>query len=178
MSEAAERISAAARPVILAGVEIHRFGLQETLVALARVTGIPVASTISGKSVFPESNPAYLGVYEGAMGNDSTREYVEQSDCVILLGAMLTDINLGIYTARIERSASVYAARDRVTVGFRSYDSVRMEDFIGGLASRSWTGGRFRVSRIPNVPVLSPPPERRQRLPPCSARSTPTSMTI
>ncbi len=139
LTEAAERIASSARPVILAGLEIHRFRLQDALVEFAHETGIPVASTLGGKSVFPESDPAYLGVYEGAMGVDGVRDYVEQSDCVLLLGAMLTDINLGIYTARIDRSASVYAARDRVAVGFRSYEGVRMEDFIRGLAEHPWT---------------------------------------
>ncbi|QAY97389.1 preprotein translocase subunit Tim44 [Methylovirgula ligni] len=139
LTEAAEKIAAAARPVILAGLEIHRFRLQEALVKFAHATGIPVASTIGGKSVFPESDPAYVGVYEGAMGSDSARDIIEQSDCVILLGAMLTDINLGIYTAHIDRSASIYAGRDRVTVGFRSYDGVYMDDFIRGLAERPWT---------------------------------------
>lgn len=139
LAEAVERIGSAARPVILAGLEIHRFRLQDALAEFAHATGIPVASTLAAKSVFPESHQLYIGVYEGAMGSDSVRDYVEQSDCVILLGALLTDINLGIYTARIDRSASVYAALDRVAVGFRSYDGVRMEDFIRGLAKHSWT---------------------------------------
>jgi len=138
VTEAAERIAAATRPVILAGEELHRFHLQDALAEFAHASGIPVASTITGKSVFPESDPAYLGVYEGAMGSDSVRDYVEQSDCIILLGATLTDINLGIYTARIDRSSSIYAAKDRVGAGFRSYDGIRMEDFISGLARHSW----------------------------------------
>jgi indolepyruvate decarboxylase len=139
LAEAMERIRSAARPVILTGVEIHRFGLEAALARLAHATGIPVASTLSGKSAFPESDPGYLGLYAGAMGTDSVRDYVEQSDCVLLLGAMLTDINLGIYTARIDQSASIYAAKDRVAVGFHSYDGVRMEDFIAGLADHRWT---------------------------------------
>jgi len=139
VAEAAERIRAAARPVILAGVELHRFRLQDVLADFVHATGIPVASTITGKSVFPEFDPTYIGVYEGAMCRDSVRDYVERSDCLILLGAMLTDIDLGIYTAQIDRASSVYAAKDRVGVGFRSYDGIRMEDFIRHLAAQPWT---------------------------------------
>jgi len=139
VAEAAERIRAAARPVILAGVELHRFHLQDALANFVHATGIPVASTITGKSVFPESDPTYIGVYEGAMCRDSVRDYVERSDCLILLGAMSTDIDLGIYTAQIDRASSVYAAKDRVGVGLRSYDGIRMEDFIRNLAAQPWT---------------------------------------
>jgi len=152
VAEAAERIQAAARPVILAGVELHRFGLQHVLAELAHATGIPVAATITGKSVFPESDPAYIGVYEGAMGRDSVRDYVEQSDCIVLLGAMLTDMNLGVYTAEIDHGSSVYAAKDRVSVGFRSYDGIRMEDFICRLAARPWTKRTPPVFEHPEHP--------------------------
>jgi TPP-dependent 2-oxoacid decarboxylase len=61
LAEAVAMINAARKPVILADVEVHRFGLQEELVRLVQKTNIPVAATIMGKSVFPESDPAYIG---------------------------------------------------------------------------------------------------------------------
>ena len=78
----------------------------EFVLRLARETHIPVAATLLGKSVIGEHHPFYLGVYEGAMGRDDVRQYVESSDCVILLGAFMTDINLGIYTARLDPARS------------------------------------------------------------------------
>src|SRR5207253_1858946 len=51
LAEAAAMINAARKPVILADVEVHRFGLQEELIALIDRTGIPFAATILGKSV-------------------------------------------------------------------------------------------------------------------------------
>jgi indolepyruvate decarboxylase len=72
------------------------------------------------------------------MGRDNVRDYVEKSDCIILLGAMLTDMNLGIYTAQIDRRFSIYAAKDRVAVGLHAYEGVTMEDFVRGLAAHGW----------------------------------------
>jgi indolepyruvate decarboxylase len=138
VTEAAERMAAAKHPVILAGEELHRFRLQGALADLVHKSGIPVAATITGKSVFPESDPAYMGVYEGAMGRDNVRSYVEASDCIVLLGALLTDMNLGIYTAQIDRRFAVYAAKDRVAVGLHAYENVTMEDFVRGLAAHPW----------------------------------------
>ncbi len=177
VTETVEKIGKATQPVILAGLEIHRFGLQETLAKFAHATGIPVAATLGGKSVFAESDPAYLGLYEGAMGSDAVRNYVEQSDCVVLLGAMLTDINLGIYTAHIDRSSCVYAGKDRVSVGFRSYDGVRMEDFTRTLAEHKWTKRALLISIIQNIPNHSRPATGRSRSPRFSIRSTPFSKT-
>ena len=53
------------------------------------------------------------------MGLEHVRDYVAMSDCPILLGALITDLNLGIYTARLERRCAIYAAKDRVTDAFQ-----------------------------------------------------------
>src|SRR5438876_11796164 len=112
LAEAVEMINCATKPVILADVEVHRFGLQNALLRLAAKTNIPVEATIMGKSVIGAQHPFYLGVYEGAMGRDEVRRYVEDSDCVIMLGAFMTDINLGIYTARLDPARSIYATSE------------------------------------------------------------------
>lgn len=152
VAEAVERVSTAKHPVILAGEELHRFHLQRPLAELVERTGIPIAATIMGKSVFAEFHPAYIGVYEGAMGRDEVRDYVERSDCVILLGAMMTDISLGIYTANIKRRYAIYAAKDRVSVGLHAYDDVRMEDFITALAAYPWERRKVEPYWHPEYP--------------------------
>ncbi len=86
LTEAAERLAAAKKPVLIAGIEVHRFGLQKLVVELAEKFNIPMCATLLGKSVVSEKHPLYLGVYEGAMGRQAVTEYVESSDCVILLG--------------------------------------------------------------------------------------------
>lgn len=152
VAEAVEQMSISRRPVILAGEELHRFHLQEALTQLVERTGIPVAATIMGKSVFPESHPAYIGVYEGAMGQEAVRDYVEKSDCLVLLGAMMTDINLGLYTANIKRRYAIYAAKDRVAVGVHAYDDLRVEDFVHGLAAHPWEKRVVEPYRHPERP--------------------------
>ena len=68
LDEAVQMINRARQPVILADVEVHRFGLQELLLALIEKANIPFASTILGKSVISEQHPLYLGVYRGGHG--------------------------------------------------------------------------------------------------------------
>jgi indolepyruvate decarboxylase len=134
LAEAAEMINGARRPVIIADVELHRFGLQRQLLQLAGRTNIPVASTLLGKSVIGEQHAFYLGVYEGAMGREEVRRYVEGSDCVILLGAFLTDINLGVFTARLDPGRSIYATSEKLAIRHHAYEDVRFQDFLEGLA--------------------------------------------
>ena len=112
LNEARELLGRARQPVILAGVEVHRFGLRKQVIAFAERHQIPICSTLLSKSVVSELHPLYLGVYEGAMGRADMRRYVEDSDCLILLGAFMTDMDLGIYTAKLDpNGGSSRAAR-------------------------------------------------------------------
>lgn len=137
--EAARLISNAKKPVILAGVEVHRFGLQDKLLALAEGSQIPIASTLLGKSVIRETHPLYVGLYEGAMGRDEVTRFVEESDCVVLLGTFMTDINLGIYTANLDPSKCIYATSEQLRIRHHHFHDVLLGDFIKQLASRKPT---------------------------------------
>jgi len=131
--EAVDMIGAARQPVIMAGVEVHRFGLQDALLQLIERTQIPVAATMLGKSVIAEGHPLYLGVYEGAMGHEEVRAYVESSDCLILLGCFMSDINLGIFTAHLDPAYSISVTSEQAAIRYHRYDEVRLDDFIRGL---------------------------------------------
>jgi TPP-dependent 2-oxoacid decarboxylase len=133
LAEAEAMINSAKKPVILADVEVHRFGLQDVLVKLAEKANIPVASTLLGKSVIGEHHPFYLGVYEGALGREEVRRYVESSDCVILAGVFMTDINLGVFTARLDPARSIYATSEKLSIRYHNYEEVRFKDFMRGL---------------------------------------------
>jgi len=151
LAEAEEMINRSRQPVILADVEVHRFGLQDQVIELARKTRIPVAATVLGKSVIGEQHPFYLGVYEGAMGRDDVRQYVETSDCVVLLGTFMTDINLGIYTAHLDPARCISATSEKLSLGYHIYEDVRFKDFMRGLLRL-----RFRRRPTPKIPRPAP----------------------
>ena len=131
--EAVQMIKAARQPVIIAGIELHRFGLQDQLIQLIAKTNIPFAATLLSKSIISEYRPQYLGVYEGAMGQEDIRQYVESSDCLILLGTFMTDINLGIFTARLDQGRSIYATSEKTSIRYHTYEEVYLSDFIKDL---------------------------------------------
>ena len=134
VKEAVARITAAKRPVIIAGVELHRYGLQAEALALAEASGIPIAATMLAKSVISEVHPLYIGLYEGAMGRKEVTEFVEESDCLILLGTILTDIDLGVFTAKIDATNSIFASSEELRISHHHYHHVLLEDFLRVLA--------------------------------------------
>ena len=133
ITEASNMINAATRPVIIAGEEIHRFELQENLLALIDKTQIPVAATILSKSVISELHPLFIGIYEGAVGQEKARQYVEFSDCLIILGATLSDITLGMFTAQIDQRRIIYVGAEKLSVMYHHYDNIEIQDFFDAL---------------------------------------------
>ena len=134
VAEAVRRIAASQKPVIIAGVEIHRFGLQKLLLEFAEGAGIPIVATMLGKSVIGEEHPLFAGIYEGALGGEEVTRFVEESDCIILLGEFMTDINMGIFTANLALG-ELHLRHERSAADQPSPFSKRAaEDFIRGLA--------------------------------------------
>ena len=118
-----------------------------------------VASTLLSKSVIRENHPRYIGLYEGA-GRRDARKYVESSDCLILLGALLTDIDLGAFTARLEQARSIYASTEKLLVRYHGYEDVTVKDSpVSGLLKADIPGGRRW--RYPTHPRLSAGPRFR-----------------
>ena len=151
LDEAAELLRNAKRPMILADVEVHRFGLQDDLLALAEQTGMPIATTILGKSVVPESHPQFIGVYEGSMSRREVTEFVESSDCLLMLGCWMTDINMGIFTANLDPANCIDATSEDLRIRRHHYQNVRLDDFVRGLRDR-----RLDVKKI--APPIRPDP--------------------
>jgi indolepyruvate decarboxylase len=135
------------QPVIIAGVELHRFGLQHKLLQLTTKTNIPVVATVLSKSIISEDHPSYLGVYEGAMGHESVREYVESSDCLILMGALMTDINFGISPTPVEPSKSIYVTSEKLSIKHHNFENILLQDFLAKLIESPLTRKNDVIAR-------------------------------
>jgi indolepyruvate decarboxylase len=89
------------------------------------------------------------------------RKFVESSDCLILLGAFMTDVNLGIYTAKINRTNSIYATSEGVSIKYHTYDNISVDDFIDGLLKADIR--RRKSVKIPTPPIPKHPRPVRNR---------------
>ena len=133
LKEAAEMIGGAKQPVIVADVELHRHGLTDLALAIAEKFNIPIAATLLSKSVIRETHPNYIGVYSGGLSEPACQNYVETSDCAILLGAFISDVFLGLFTAKLDRKNCILATTEKTRLGLHGYDQVLFKDFLEGL---------------------------------------------
>jgi TPP-dependent 2-oxoacid decarboxylase len=135
VEEATAMINASLKPVIVAGVEIQRFGLQDGVLQLIEKTGIPVVATILSKSVISENHASYLGLYEGAMGDEWVRKSVEYSDRLILLGTLMTDIDFGIAVKPIDQSHTIYVTSEKMSIRHHNFENVGLQAFVHKMRS-------------------------------------------
>lgn len=119
------------------------------MVALAERHALPVAAMLLSESVFPETHPLSVGVYQAGMGRPEVTRFVEGSDCVLMLGALLTDIDTGMFTHDLDDGRMIRAATDGVRVVRHLYPDVRLPDFVRALGGAALPGfDRPRPARV------------------------------
>lgn len=147
--EILRKLSEARRPVLVVGVEVHRQRLTSHVVRLAERLGLTVASTFMGRGTFPDDHPQYAGVYLGPASVPGVRELVEDSDLVLMLGALITDTNMGVRLTALDPRRVVLAVSRTVTTGYHRYENVPLDELVEQLLSRRDGRGRddFHHSR-------------------------------
>jgi len=131
VKEAVSLIKAAKKPAIIGGVEIRRYHQEDLFLELVEKSGFPYSTTFLGKSLLDESHPQFLGVYLAKLGKESIRKYIEESDCVIMLGTVMADTNLG--TAQLDISKTIYATVDEICIKHHYYKNIDLTAFIRAL---------------------------------------------
>ena len=133
LSEAMAMLSRAKNPMILAGVEVHRFGLQKHLLEFLDRSRFPFVTGLLGKSVVSENHPQFLGVYAGAMSPDDVLEKVEGADCFLIIGPLITDLSTGIFTHHIDPVRAIVLMPDNLMVAGSSYRGIEMKYFLDSM---------------------------------------------
>ena len=98
IGQAAERIRASRKPLIIAGGGVIYSEATETLKAFAEQTGIPVTETQAGKGSIPYNHPLALGAV-GVTGTPGANLTAREADLVIGIGTRYSDFTTSSKTA-------------------------------------------------------------------------------
>ncbi|EOG1931655.1 alpha-keto acid decarboxylase family protein [Providencia stuartii] len=125
-----EKLNSSQKACIIPGILSARLGYANEVQAIIDKTGLPYATMFMDKSIVSESNPTYMGIYNGKLMNTQVGEFVESCDCVLGIGAVLTDFNSGSFTATILSEHRINILADHVKVGSAIYPQVYMQDVL------------------------------------------------
>jgi TPP-dependent 2-oxoacid decarboxylase len=149
--ETAAMFNASSKPVLIAGIEIHRYKAQRELVELAEKMGAPVLTTVLGKGAFPMDHPLHMGVHVGSISPPPIVERMDAADFVLNLGCLKTDMNFGNRPPHIIQSKSVWAADRRVDISYHTYTEVGVRDFVRALLRQELKTRHERVHYADNL---------------------------
>jgi acetolactate synthase I/II/III large subunit len=90
ISEAADLLAKAERPIILAGGGAITAGASDELTQMSDLLMAPVATTFMGKGAFPENHPLSLGSI-GMHGNPAANKLMGEADVLLAVGTRFSD---------------------------------------------------------------------------------------
>jgi indolepyruvate decarboxylase len=146
--EIMERIGRAARPVMMVGVEVRRFGIEAAVAELARRLHVPVVTSFMGRGLLAGSQVPVIGTYLGLTAHPDVGRPVEESDCLLLFGVTMSDTNFGVSEGRVDYRNSILAVDRRVSMGFHDYGDIPLAALVAELTRR--------VSDRPPRPAVPP----------------------
>lgn len=138
---AAELLSSAKRPVILAGGGVHLSSAADELLVLAEAYSIPVAHTISGKGSIACTHTLSIGLCGrySRIAND----LIQESDCILVVGCKLGEIATrrfellprGVPIIQLDSSAEELGRTSPIAIGLWSDAKLGLADLTAHLAS-------------------------------------------
>ncbi|HJV01220.1 MAG TPA: indolepyruvate/phenylpyruvate decarboxylase [Burkholderiaceae bacterium] len=133
VQELLARLARARNPVLLVGIEIRRFGVEDKVARLAKLLRVPVATTIMGRGLLAETDAPLLGTYLGVAGDPSITQAVEESDALLMLGVLVSDTNFGVSERKIDMRRGILALDGQVSMGYHVYHDIPLDALLDGL---------------------------------------------
>ena len=130
------RLRAARAPVLMAGIEVRRFGLEDKVAELSRRLGIPVVTSFMGRGLLADHDAPLMGTYMGLAGLPEVSALVEDSDGLFLLGVIISDTNFAVSGKHIDLRRTIQALEARVTMGYHTYADIPLDALVDGLLAR------------------------------------------
>ncbi len=149
VEQAWAQITTAKNPLIFAGVEVLRHGLSGLLQQLIDASGFLYTTTTLGKTVLDEKGNKFIGTYSDAASIPNVLALVQQADCFLTLGTIITDDYL--WFVENKYADMVLATTAETRVGYFTYQGVTMKDFMEALLQR------FKKTKGYPLSTVAPP---------------------
>jgi len=150
--EVLARLALARSPVLMVGIEVRRYGLEEKVAELARRLCIPAVTGLLGRGLLADADAPLLGTYMGVAGDPRLARLVEESDALFLLGEVASDNHFGASERRIDLRKTIHAWAGEVKLGYHMYSGVPLPELVDALLSRARPASRAIDHPRPSYP--------------------------
>ena len=143
-----KQILEADSPLIFAGVEVLRHGLSDLLQELIDASGFLYTTTSLGKTVLDEGGKKFIGTYADVASIPQVPQLVDEADCYLTLGAIITDDYVPFITSNYNEM--ILSTTEETRVGKTKFDTIGLADFMSALLKK------FKNDKQYPIDVLAP----------------------
>ncbi|PKO62004.1 MAG: indolepyruvate/phenylpyruvate decarboxylase, partial [Betaproteobacteria bacterium HGW-Betaproteobacteria-18] len=136
VDEILERLQQAKSPVLMAGVEVRRYGLEDKVATLSRRLGLPVVTSFMGRGLLADQDAPLVGTYMGVAGFPEVTQLVENSDGLFLLGEIICDTNFAVSETKIDMRKTIQALSGQVNIGYHTYANLPLAAVVNRMLER------------------------------------------
>lgn len=148
VDEILQRLEQAASPVLMAGIEVRRFALEDKVASLSRRLGLPIVTSFMGRGLLAEHDAPLLGTYMGVAGLPEVTRLVEESDGLFLLGEIVCDTNFAVSETKIDLRKTIQALDGRVSIGYHHYTDIPLTALVERMLNKLANDDRpFTIKR-------------------------------
>ena len=155
LNEFCAELYSAKRPAFLIDQTAKVYGLGKVLAQIAEKYNIPYACLCTAKNVIDESSDLYAGIYAGSASQPKTKEIIEQSDCLIGVGARFSDVGTGFFSHQIRKDRYIDLKQYDLTIYDRNFAGIEIAEFLTALLQRLKT--REREPKSCSAPLVQAP---------------------
>ncbi len=121
------------KPIVIADILAQRFAAKKALNNFLTKTKIPSCSFVRGMDIVDNDTKNYMGVYSAKLANKVCYDYFNSSDCIILSGCVLSDLNTMGFAYNFKLDEVVDIQPDYVSIKGKKIENVLIKDLFEAL---------------------------------------------
>ena len=136
VDEILQRLARARAPVLMAGVEVRRYGIEHKVAQLSRRLGLPVVTSFMGRGLLADQDAPLIGTYMGVAGLPEVTQLVESSDGLFLLGEIICDTNFAVSQTKLDMRKTIQALGGQVNIRYHTYADIPLGALVERMLAR------------------------------------------
>jgi len=144
----AEKIRLSKKPVILGDTLVKRFDARVEFKEFVEKSGIPTTNFLMGTNLIDSDLKNNLGTYFSKFRNPSAQKHLEETDCLIAVGAIYSDLNSFGFNLPYKINSHIAIYGTHVYIEGIKYENVKMSDVLDEL-SKTIEPKEFIIEKTP-----------------------------
>ncbi len=128
------KIQKSEKPLILGDTLIKRYNARLEYKEFVEKSGIPTTNFLMGTNIIDSDLKNNLGTYFAEFANPKAKEYLENTDCLIAVGAIYSDLNSFGFNLPYKINSQIAIYGTHVYVEGIRYDNIKMSDILSRLS--------------------------------------------